>query len=148
VEKFSKRVRQGFVMGLDAKRLLKRSQKMGVSKMTELGKDGHGKRDKVVTKWTYDGHSGQSTEEKKVAKATREAAGLACRYVRGLRVYIQGLNIAKFVDRDVNGSSNIGIVWLGDRVAGLTRPPPFVRPVKAGKGGLTSHLTPPSNQGV
>ena len=147
-DRFSRRVRQGFILGLDAKRLLSRSQKKGVPAMRELGGEGRSKRDKVLTRWTYDGHSGQSAEEKKAAKAVREAAGLACRYVRGLRVYIKDKNIVKFVDRDVNGSSNIGTVWLGDRVAGWTRPPPFVRPVKAGNGELTSPLTPLSKQRV
>jgi hypothetical protein len=56
----------------------------------------------------------------------------------------------KFVDRDVCGSSNIGTIWLGDRVVGWERPPSFVRPVKAGKGGNkhTSHLAPLSKQRV
>ena len=64
----------------------------------------------------------------------------------------------KFVNRDVCGSSNIGTIWLGDRVVGWERPPSFVRPVKAGKGGNkhkhkhkhkhTSHLAPLSKQRV
>jgi len=60
----------------------------------------------------------------------------------------------KFVDRDVCGSSNIGTIRLGDRVVGWERPPSFVRPVKAGKGGNkhkhkhTSHLAPLSKQRV
>ena len=152
VSAISKRVRQGFVLGLDAKRLLSRASKRGNAAMRELGGEGRGKRDKTVIRWTYDGHSGQSEVEKKAAKAARKAAGLTCRYVRGLRVYIQGLNIMKFVDRDVCGSSNIGTIWLGDRVVGWERPPSFVRPVKAGKGGNkhkhTSHLAPLSKQRV
>jgi len=55
----------------------------------------------------------------------------------------------KFVDRDVCGSSNIGTIWLGDRVVGWERPPSFVRPVKAGnKHTHTSHLAPLSKQRV
>ena len=41
----------------------------------------------------------------------------------------------KFVDRDVNGSINIGLLWLYDNVVGRFRPVVFVRPTKATYGG-------------
>ena len=147
--KYASRVRRGFVLGLDAQRLLSRGERKGVAAMTPLGREACGKRGKAVMKWTFDGHSGQTDDEKKAATAARTAAGCACRYVRGLRVYFKDGCVMKFVDRDVCGSINIGIVWLGDRVADRTRPQPFVRPVKGAEGGAEqTTFNPSSKQGV
>ena len=59
-------------------------------------------------------------------REVRETAGLSCRYVRGLRVY-KDQNNTKFVDRDVNGSINIGWIWIWDHVRGRVRPQMFIR---------------------
>jgi len=66
-------------------------------------------------------------------KAERQANGMACRYVRGLRVFIKDQETTKFVDRDVNGSVNIGLLWISDNIQGLSRPQVFVRPEKEKK---------------
>jgi len=71
---------------------------------------------------------------KATKRAERELAGFICRYIRGLRAY-QGDDKTKFVDRDVNGSINIGLLWLYDNVVGRFRPVVFVRPTKATIGG-------------
>ena len=47
----------------------------------------------------------------------------------------RGRSQQKFVDRDVNGSINIGLLWLYDNVVGRFRPVVFVRPKQATVGG-------------
>ena len=78
--------------------------------------------------WEYEGTSDDSAKVKAERKAERLAAGSACRYVRGLRVFIQDQGTTKFVDRDVNGSVNIGLLWISDNIQGRSRPKVFVRP--------------------
>ena len=95
------------------------------------------KRPEKRTKWTYDGHSGETADVKAAKKKTREDADYRCKYVRGLRVYIQDCTTTKFIDRDACGSLNIGIIWLSDHVAMQVRPAAFVRP-KKGKAKLAT----------
>lgn len=136
-------VRRGFVLGLGAKRLLRRAE--GKDKALRIIGKSCCKRDKQVTRWTYDGHSGETASEKEAKKYARTTAGVVdVKHVRGLRVCITDKKILKFVDRDVNGSSNIGIVWLGDNVAGFTRPDAFVRKTKpnATTGCITKPYSP------
>ena len=121
MEKLRGQVRRGFVLGLGAKRILRRCELGGKTSLVD-------KRPKTVTQWLYDGHSGESPPEKVKKKVVRIAAGRPhVRYIRGLRV-LQDMDNTKFVDRDVMGSINIGIVWLGDYVIGFVRPTSFIRP--------------------
>ena len=127
-------VRKGFVKSLDAKktikRTIKRAKKGIIKELAPIGNPSKGKRSKDVVRWTYDGHSGESVEEKTRKKTARMEKGLSCRYARGLRVYIKDKETTKFVDRDVNGSLNIGTIWIGDNVNPKGRPSQFVRPKK------------------
>ena len=143
-DRVQSQVRHGFVLGLSAKRVLRRACGGTSSKLRKepraigMRKDGGGavtaKRSEVCIIWTYDGHSGEMAEVKATKKAERELAGFICRYIRGLRAY-QGDDKTKFVDRDVNGSINIGLLWLYDNVVGRFRPVVFVRPKQATVGG-------------
>ena len=94
-------------------------------KTTRIGKTGN-KKYKDVVKWTYDGHAGETEEVKREKKRKRDEKEIKSRYIRGLRVFQDGNN-TKIVDRDVNGSVNIGIIWLGDHIKGRKRPDAFVR---------------------
>lgn len=122
-ERVEAQVRDGFVTGLKAKRMLRRVRADKV--LTRIGEK-EGKRSKECTKWTYEGHSGEDAAVKARMREVRETAGLSCRYVRGLRVY-KDQNNTKFVDRDVNGSINIGWIWIWDHVRGRVRPQMFIR---------------------
>lgn len=117
-------VRGGFVLGLKAKRMVRRAEH-GEKAMRWIGQ--RDKRPQKLTRWTYDGHSGETADIKTAKKRTRAAAGRTCKYARGLRVYIKDNIITKFVDRDKCGSQNIGIIWLSDNVVGRSRPAAFVR---------------------
>ena len=115
--------RKGFVLGLDAKRIIRRDSEGKT--MTSIGTKG--KRSKDLVAWTYDGTSDETVKVKETKKTEREKGGYNfCMYARGLRVY-KDTETTKFVDRDVNGSINIGRLWLWDNVTGLKRPPAFVR---------------------
>ena len=116
------------MLGLDAKRMVRRGE-YSEKQMQSIGK--LNKRPQKRTKWTYDGHSGETADVKAAKKKAREDADYRCKYVRGLRVYIQDCTTTKFIDRDVCGSLNIGIIWLSDHVVLLVRPAAFVRPKKA-----------------
>ena len=133
-ESFRGKVRCGFVLGLDAKRMLRRGEYYE-KEMRSLGT--RNKKPEKRTKWTYDGNSGETADVKAAKKKTREEAGDRCKYVRGLRVYIQDCKTTKFIDRDACGSLNIGIIWLSDNVATMVRPAAFVRPQK-GKAKLAT----------
>lgn len=77
-------------------------------------------KDRVVN--VIDGHSKETADEKKTKKEAR--AGKPASYVRGLRFCPE---TSKFVDRDVNGAINIGLLWLCDRVMDwVFRPSMFV----------------------
>jgi hypothetical protein len=116
--------RKGFVLGLDAKRIVRRAEYYDKT-MTGLGVKGKHSKELVV--WTYDGTSDETVHMKKTKKIERMKRGYNfCMYARGLRVY-KDKETTKFVDRDVNGSINIGRLWLWDHVTGLKRPPAFVR---------------------
>jgi hypothetical protein len=128
-------LRDGFVQSLDAKRTLYRSTRG--KRTTRIGKTEYKKYDEVV-KWIYEGHSNETKEVKQDKKSKRDGnKETKCTYIRGLRVFQDG-NITKFVDRDVNGSVNIGIIWIGDHIKGQTRPNAFIR----------VQLTPRSKQRV
>lgn len=112
----NQKVRNGYIIGLDYKRQSTRKNQ------TELT---YNKLDKK-TKWLYDGHSLESESYKLQRRDYRKEHGLKARYVRGLRVF-QDLNTTKFVDRDINASINIGLIWIGDNVVGYGRPTAFCR---------------------
>jgi hypothetical protein len=115
--------RKGFILGLDAKRIIRRDSKGKT--MTSIGVKGKRSKDLVV--WMYDGTSDETVSVKETKKTEREKGGYNfCMYARGLRVY-KDKETTKFFDRDVNGSINIGRLWLWDHVTGLKRPPAFVR---------------------
>jgi hypothetical protein len=124
---FRAKVRGGFVLGLDAKRMVRRGE-YSEKQMRSIGR--LNKRPEKRTKWTYDGHSGETADVKAAKKKEREDADYRCKYVRGLRVYIKDCTTTKFIDRDACGSLNIGIIWLSDNVVLLVRPAAFVRPKK------------------
>ena len=111
---------------------------------TPIGKKKFVKQPKQQTLWKYEGcgkaasgaewrqHTSLDSDTVKQAKKKeRQELGLACKYVRGLRVFAKDPETTKFVDRDVNGSINIGILWLGDNIQGRQRPTVFVRPKKS-----------------
>ena len=124
-ESVRNRVRDGWVEGLSAKRILRRVELDGKS-VRQIGVKCV-KQPNERTAWEYEGTSGDSAKVKAEMKAERLAAGSACRYVRGLRVFIQDQGTTKFVDRDVNGSVNIGLLWISDNIQGRSRPQVFVR---------------------
>ena len=98
---------------------------------TPIGKKKFVKQPKQQTLWKYEGTSLDSDKVKAEKKKERQALGLVCKYVRGLRVYAKDTTTTKFVDRDVNGSINIGILWLSDNIEGRHRHVVFVRPKKS-----------------
>ena len=98
---------------------------------TPIGKKKFVKQPKQQTLWKYEGTSLDSDTVKQAKKKECQELGLACKYVRGLRVFAKDPETTKFVDRDVNGSINIGILWLGDNIHGRQRPTVFVRPKKS-----------------
>ena len=112
----NQKIRNGYIVGLDYKRQSSRKNQ------TELTYDKFDKK----TKWLYDGHSLESESCKLQRREYRKEHGLKARYVRGLRVF-QDLNTTKFVDRDINASINIGLIWIGDNVVGHERPTAFSR---------------------
>jgi hypothetical protein len=122
------RVRDGWVEGLTAKRILRRIEHK--DKLAKQIGEKCVKQPKERTTWKYEGTSGDSASVKAEKKAERHANGMACRYVRGLRVFIQDQGTTKFVDRDVNGSVNIGLLWISDNIQGRSRPQVFVRSEK------------------
>ncbi len=89
-------VRDGWVEGLSAKRILRRVEHEGKS-AKRIGKKCV-KQPEERTTWKYEGTSADSASAKAAKKAERQADGLACRYVRGLRVFIQDQGTTKFVD--------------------------------------------------
>ena len=123
------KVRDGWVESLSAKRCLRRVEYNG-KVSTPIGKKKFVKQPKQQTLWKYEGTSLDSDKVKAEKKKERQALGLVCKYVRGLRVYAKDTTTTKFVDRDVNGSINIGILWLSDNIQGRRRPVVFVRPKK------------------
>ena len=58
--------------------------------------------------------------------------------------------VTKLVDRDVNGSINIGLLWLSDNVSGHERPEVFKRrsPKKSAASQVASSHIPAQNSGV
>ena len=147
-ESVRNRVRDGWVESLSAKRILRRME-LGGKAARQIGKKCV-KKPNERTKWVYEGHSQDAAAVKAEKKQERQANGLAGRYVRGLRVFIQDKETTKFVDRDVNGAVNIGILWIGDNVQGRSRPSVFVRPNKMQTETLATIrvVTPPSKQRV
>ena len=130
---------------------------------TPIGKKKFVKQPKQQTRWKYEGcgkaasgaewrqHTSLDSDTVKQAKKKeRQELGLACKYVRGLRVFAKDPETTKFVDRDVNGAVNIGILWIGDNVQGRSRPSVFVRPNKMQTETLATIrvVTPPSKQRV
>ena len=81
---------------------------------------------------------------KAAKKVERHEKGLVCKYVRGLRVFAKDQDTTKFVDRDVNGSINIGLLWLSDNVSGRERPEVFKRrsPKKSAASQVASSHIP------
>ena len=86
---------------------------------TPIGKKKFVKQPKQQTRWKYEGcgkaasgaewrqHTSLDSDTVKQAKKKeRQELGLACKYVRGLRVFAKDPETTKFVDRDVNGSIN------------------------------------------
>ena len=120
-------VRGGWVESLSAKRTLRRVEYSGKA-VRQLGTKCV-KRPKTTVKWEYDGHSGETDSVKQEKKAARLASGREVKYVRGLQVLQDGATM-KFIDRDLCGSENIGLLWLCDNVEGRSRPDAFVRPLR------------------
>jgi hypothetical protein len=91
------------------------------------------RRDKTDSRvrWSYDGHSGEDDAIKATKKADRLQKGLQAKYVRGLLVCQDGAK-TKFVDRDVNGSVNIAVIWLCDNTC-RARPVAFDREAQEAK---------------
>jgi hypothetical protein len=115
-------LRRSRVQGLHHKRVLRRSKE---------GKDYKVNRDvrvRTVHKWVYDGHGGESDEEKAKKRAAR-AAGVEERYLRGL-LFCQGCK--KPCDRDVMGCDNIGTIWYCT-ASGQKLPEAFDRTVQLAK---------------
>jgi len=150
-ESVRNKVRGGWIESLSAKRScglrprplcghLRRVEYKGKAS-TPIGKKGV-KLPRQQTLWEYEGTSLDSDKVKAAKKKERgrlsaaaaegrnQELGLVCKYVRGLRVYAKDTTTTKFVDRDVNGSINIGILWISDNVQGRRRPIAFVRPKK------------------
>ena len=128
-ETVSNMVRGGWVVTLSARRSISRIKEKWESLKLM---DEHGlKKPKKKTKWKYEGHSQDSAQLKADKKQERQEGGFTCRYVRGLRVFIQDQATTKFVDRDVNGSVNIGMLWISDNIKGHSRPKMFVRSTSA-----------------
>jgi hypothetical protein len=125
-ESVSNRVRGGWVESLSAKRSIRRLECDG-KPSTQIGTRGV-KLPRQKTRWKYEGSSLDSDKVKAEKKKERQELGLACKYVRGLRVLAKDGVTTKFIDRDVCGSINIGILWMCDNVEGLQRPSVFVRP--------------------
>jgi len=125
-ESVRNKVRDGWVESLSAKRCLRRVEYEGKAP-TPIGEK-FVKQPKQQTLWKYEGTSLDSDKVKAEKKKERQELGLVCKYVRGLRVFAKDPETTKFVDRDVNGSINIGILWLGDNIHGRQRPSVFVRP--------------------
>ena len=121
------KVRDGWVVTLSAKRSIRRLEEE--KEILQMGLKGV-KRPKERIKWEYEGTSLDSDEVKAAMKKERQALGLLCKYVRGLRVLIIDLETTKFFDRDACGSQNIGLLWLCDNVTGRFRPVAFIRPSK------------------
>ena len=144
-ETVSNRVRDGWVEGLTAKRILCRIEHKN-KPAKQIGKKCV-KQPKERTKWEYEGTSADSASVKAARKEERQANGMACRYVRGLRVFIQDQVTTKFVDRDVNGSVNIGLLWISDNIQGRSRPQVFVRPQKDKKAAKFTKSLPAQNSG-
>ena len=130
---------------LSARRTLRRVLRGGKS-VTPVGKGR--KKPQTRTEWTYEGISSDSDSVKAAMKNERQERGLTCRYVRGLRVYAKDEETTKFVDRDVNGSINIGLLWLCDNLEGRSRPSVFERP-KKNEVALKRHVAslPAQNSG-
>ena len=136
-------VRGGWVESLSARRTLKRAEQKG-KRVAPIGTTGL-KRPKPRVKWTYEGNSSDSDSEKDAKKKERHEQGLSCKYVRGLRVFAKDQETTKFVDRDVNGSINIGLLWLSDNVSGRSRPEVFVRPKRTNAPACIMSLPVPNN---
>ena len=125
-DSFRRRVRAGFVIGLNARRIVKRNNRRVEHKeIKRLAKV------KKKIEMTFDGHSGESAETKKTKRECRMQQNQLAVYVRGLRVYQNG-STTEFFDRDVNACYNIGIIWIADNVKGFTLPTAFVRSTKKG----------------
>jgi hypothetical protein len=170
-EKFEQRLRKGHVVGMRAQRQLRKQKTYaggraipgakfyarecavvrgsGASTTTSHARPVERKHPKVdkLRRWKVDGHSGESDEVKKQKKKEREERGMIARYVRGCRA-CQGDNYTVFIDRDVNGSVNIGVIWLADNVEGLQRHEAFDRRAQmakkkklAARGATTTPLT-------
>ena len=124
-ETFENKIRKTIMIGLNAKRLLRRYNQDKTKNFRERNSDSLSKE---KTSWIYDGHSGESPEDKAAAKTKRFEKSMKAKYVRGLRV-CQNEGITKILDRDINGSINIGKIWISDNVAFHTRPEIFIRPI-------------------
>lgn len=86
-----------------------------------------------VRKWELDGDVGEDDDIKKKKKEARRLAGFTdSKYVRGLRV-CQDEQSTKFLDRDVSGAINIGLLFIFDNVEGRQRPDAFRRDVRKTK---------------
>ena len=140
------KVRSGWVETLSARRTLRRAVKDGKS-VKSIGESGLKKRPRPQTKWEYEGNSSDSDSVKAAKKVERQEKGLVCKYVRGLRVFAKDQDTTKFVDRDVNGSINIGLLWLSDNVSGRERPEVFKRPKKSAAPQAASSHIPAQNSG-
>jgi hypothetical protein len=133
---FKRRVRAGFAIGLNSRRILRRHNRGADKGNREV----HHKEIKRLAKvkkkvvMTYDGHSGESSETKKAKSEVRKQQNQKAVYVRGLRVYQNG-NTTEFFDRDVNACFNIGVIWIADNVEGFTMPAAFVRSTKKAANG-------------
>jgi len=139
------KVRSGWVETLSAMRTLRRASKDGKN-VKPIGESGL-KKPRPQTKWEYEGNSSDSAGVKAAKKAERQEEGLVCKYVRGLRVFTKDQDTTKFVDRDVNGSINIGLLWLSDNVSGRSRPEVFKRPKKSAAPQVASSHIPAQNSG-
>ena len=128
---FRQRVRAGFVIGLNARRIMRRSNRFNNRGNRQVEHKEIKRLAKVKKKieMTFDGHSGESAETKKTKRERRMQQNQSAVYVRGLRVYQNG-NTTEFFDRDVNACYNIGTIWIADNVEGFTMPAAFVRSTK------------------
>jgi hypothetical protein len=133
---FAHDVRERFIVGLHHKRLIKRHADGRVIRRAACQE-----RVTEATRWTFDGHGGESAEVKAASKARREELGLQVRYVRGLRFCQE---CKKLYDRDVIGSINIGTIWKCARTCTQV-PPAFDRTVqRALKRALVKKAKPSS----
>jgi hypothetical protein len=144
-DKFVRKVRSGYALGLDAKRLIARSTKPGRG-MVEFLKQKTKRR--VV--WKIDGHAAESAEDKERKRKQRLADGVDAKYLRGLQAdpidatQQKELHVGpdatpmKFFSRDGNSSENITTIWIADFVEGGKRDLAFVRPPRSGKQSAKS----------